>query len=454
MTRRRVGLAAVVLAAALAVGGARPAQASIPLYDGANAAAPEAQGWLTYGAFPAASFAVTASGRTVLDTTAAAAIHAGYSNYGASLAAFHTAAFPRLDRTAGFTVALDARLLAEAHTRPDRAGFSVIALASDLQGIELAFWTDRVWAQSAVFVHAEEALVDTTAAVRRYELRVQGAGYTLSADGLPLLSGPLRDYSAAGAPYDRPSFLFAGDDTTSAQASVELWLWTLDAAPSCAIDRVAVPDGRPASAAIPAGSGLTLAGALHDRSSYSLEAAATEAGAALSIAGFLPGDGCASGTLPLHDTALADPPASARVSLTPPGEGLYRFRVTNPSAGTVNVRLSLSETTLMSAAWTTNGAFDTYYSFENTTTGVVAVQLRLARADGSAAGLFAFSVPGGATLATNTAGLGLARGATGTARLTHDGPAGALVVEAAIASFAASPAYVQPVRFRAPRERP
>jgi len=29
----------------------------------------------------------------------------------------------------------------------DRAGFSVIALSSDAQGIEVGFWKDQIWAQ-------------------------------------------------------------------------------------------------------------------------------------------------------------------------------------------------------------------------------------------------------------------------------------------------------------------
>jgi hypothetical protein len=61
-------------------------------------------------------------------------------------------------------------------------------------------------------------------------------------------------------------------------------------------------------------------------------------------------------------------------------------------------------------------------------------------------------IPAGRAASTSTAALGIARNQTGTARFTHDGPPGAIVAEAAIASFSISPAYVQPVKFQAVRE--
>ena len=52
-----------------------------------------------------------------------------------------------------------------------------------------------------------------------------GDTYTLTANAEPLLTGPLRDYSAFAGfpdPYETPNFLFLGDNTTSAQARVRL----------------------------------------------------------------------------------------------------------------------------------------------------------------------------------------------------------------------------------------
>lgn len=129
-----------------------------------------------------------------------------------------------LDRTGdGYTVDFHARLDSETHAGNDRAGFSVIALSSDLMGIELGFWGDEVWAQSgADFLHAEGAAFDTSATVH-YQLAILGSDYTLYADGSALLTGSLRDYSAhASEVYSQPDFLFFGDDTSSAGATVGL----------------------------------------------------------------------------------------------------------------------------------------------------------------------------------------------------------------------------------------
>ena len=202
-------------------------RAEIKLYDGTIAGAPEAQAWLTYQALPPGTFYTTGSGKTNLDTTGNTNIKAGWHDFNATLTAFKNPTFPVLDRTAGFVVGLDVRVVSESHSSDDRAGFSLIALASDKNGIEIGFWQDKVWAQQVGFTHAEEASFDTTAAIRHYELSVSGATYSLTVDGSPLLSGPLRNYSAAGAPYDRLSFVFLGDDTTSALAESEFSLVTV-----------------------------------------------------------------------------------------------------------------------------------------------------------------------------------------------------------------------------------
>ncbi len=73
-------------------------------------------------------------------------------------------------------------------------------------------------------------LLDTTAAITPYELTFFNGFYTVrratSGPQAPLLlSGPLRDYSAFSGsvdPYETPSFIFLGDDTTSAESAVEI----------------------------------------------------------------------------------------------------------------------------------------------------------------------------------------------------------------------------------------
>ena len=150
---------------------------------------------------------------------------------------------PLTDRSAGYTVRFDVRVVQESHVLgaagddngdglEDRAGFSVISISEDLAGIELAFWQDRIWAQEDdsqtpgdLFTQAEGVDFDTTATILQYELRVLGALYQLIPGGgvAPLLQAPLRNYTNfAGSidPYEVPSFLFFGDDTTRGRSGV------------------------------------------------------------------------------------------------------------------------------------------------------------------------------------------------------------------------------------------
>jgi len=127
-----------------------------------------------------------------------------------------------LDRNAGFTLQFDLQVNSESHANADRAGFSIIVLSTDMQGIELAFWDDEVWVQNVGFTHGEGVSTDTTTTLTRYSLGILDSAYTLSANGGVLFGGMLRDYSTKGSPYDIANFLFLGDDTTSAHASVTL----------------------------------------------------------------------------------------------------------------------------------------------------------------------------------------------------------------------------------------
>lgn len=160
-------------------------------------------------------------------------------------------AMPTLTRAAGFQLSLDLRLVAETHNKSDRAGFNVILLSEDLYGVELAFWADEIWAQEGngpqLFTHAEGAPYDTTAALTTYELTLIGETYLLTANGVPLLSGSLRQYTEwvptlPVDPYEVPNQLFLGDNTTSAGA--EVWLGditiTTDIAPTVSVAATAV----------------------------------------------------------------------------------------------------------------------------------------------------------------------------------------------------------------------
>jgi hypothetical protein len=196
---------------------------TVNLYVGSGSQTPQSQGWLNY--IPTSGSAVTtsAAGATTLDTTGGTgnSIMAGYFNYNTFLNAFQNPLFPTLNTSSGFTVNFSVQVNSESHSSNDRAGFSVIALGSDHTGVELGFWTGNVWAQtdSPLFMHGEDAAFNTSSSSHDYSLHIQGSTYTLSADGSQILTGATKNYSSFGLPYTLPSFLFLGDDTSSAAAS-------------------------------------------------------------------------------------------------------------------------------------------------------------------------------------------------------------------------------------------
>ncbi len=198
---------------------------TLVLYDAASGAIPTAL--IAFTDFPPGGATPTyAEGVTTLDTTSMGSdTYAGWAASGAT-----TAGFPILDRTEGFALDFTLQVEAESHDSNHRAGFSVIILTQDARGVELAFWENEIWAQSddstgELFRRGEGIAFNTTAGLTEYQVTIAGDTYTLSANAQPILSGPLRDYSAFDGfpdPYETPNFLFFGDDTTSAQARVRL----------------------------------------------------------------------------------------------------------------------------------------------------------------------------------------------------------------------------------------
>lgn len=141
--------------------------------------------------------------------------------------------FPILNRSAGYTLSFTVEIVSESHSSANRAGFSVIAVSSDvgvgiLSSIELGFQDGLIFAQSSspLFNAAESTAFDPVGAgFVAYALTIFGSGYELFANGSSILSGSLRDYSAFAGfpdPYETPNFVFFGDDTTSAQANINL----------------------------------------------------------------------------------------------------------------------------------------------------------------------------------------------------------------------------------------
>lgn len=208
------------------------------MYDGSLGTLPSSQNFLyvTNPLFGALAQQTLVPGGVRLDTTPVTGEYAGY--FGLTP--------PTLNRNSGYTLRFTLKINSETHAgsdkngdgKDDRAGFSVIAMSSDVRGIELGFWGKEIWAQhdgaaepppnsNTLFTHAEGAAFNTTAAPVNYELTVLGEAYTLTANGAQILHGRLRDYSAAVVPfpvnpYTTPNLIFLGDDTPSASADIEL----------------------------------------------------------------------------------------------------------------------------------------------------------------------------------------------------------------------------------------
>jgi hypothetical protein len=185
------------------------------LFDGSSGGLPATQGWVFFALGDATQ--TPANEAVLLETSFATATQAGYSLINS---------IP-LNRTNGFTVGITAQIHSESHANANRAGFSLILLDNDLHGLELGFWSDRIFAQadSPLFVHAEDVAFPTTNSFVDYRLSFFSTNYFLRAEGATILRGPIRNYTAFSGfpnPYRTPNFIFLGDDTTSASAAVSL----------------------------------------------------------------------------------------------------------------------------------------------------------------------------------------------------------------------------------------
>lgn len=192
------------------------------LFDGALGL-PATQGW---SFFATGGSQTLVSGAAQLDLSAANSFQGGYSLTSPTT----------LNHTNGFTLAFTAQMLAETHANNNRAGFSVILLSDDKRGLELAFWTNTIFAQSdsPLFTHAEDVAFNTTNGFVNYALTLRATNYVLQANGVVILTGPIRDYTAFSGfpnPYSSPNFIFIGDDTTSAGGAVALKKVVLVTAP-------------------------------------------------------------------------------------------------------------------------------------------------------------------------------------------------------------------------------
>jgi hypothetical protein len=224
---------------------------------------------------------------------------------------------------------------------------------------------------------------------------------------------------------------------------------------TCGNETVIVPDGRITRSIIFNGTTFFFAAYTTVGRSYSAEFA-NALGATVP-----PGDltiysdvGCSS-TVTGRDTTMLEPPTDGgarRVSFTATTTKTI-FRLANSTGADSEYTFNVSETTLYSPAWTTNGTYDTYYAFQNTTTALINGTLTLLDMNGATVQTLAISnIPAGGIFGTNTVSLGVTRNRVGNARFTHDGPPGAVQIKADQANFAVSPPFIQIVPFLARRE--
>lgn len=195
------------------------------LYDAASNVVPDSSPWnWTYASIPGGAVVTppNGSGFVTLDTTASMGIHAGWLLQSPVT----------LDRSVGYDATWNLKVVSESHNADNqRAGLSVIVLGNDDYGVELGFWNNKLFAYNADFTPGENFALDTTSSMHTYDLKVSGNSYALWVDGSNALDGALRNYSAAGLPYNVPNELWVGDDTTRGQSISEWQSFTVQPAP-------------------------------------------------------------------------------------------------------------------------------------------------------------------------------------------------------------------------------
>jgi hypothetical protein len=218
-----------------------------------------------------------------------------------------------------------------------------------------------------------------------------------------------------------------------------------------------VADGRLLPSTVPAGKGGGYYFFAPPNHSYSVEIHVPTGESLAVVLGAANVECPSTGSQSVHLNNYAAPVVQGgfRGSFTTTVLGLpfYSVHFFNGSANAIDFFYSVSDTTLYSAAWSTNGTYNTFYSLLNTTNDTCTGTLTLFSTVGGDVTSVPLSIPAGATASTNTQSLGTPRNSGGSARFTHDCPPGAFLAEAAIANFTIAPTpYFQFVHFQATRE--
>lgn len=233
-------------ALALAAFGLTPLTASAAvLYSGLPGVSPVAEGWALGTQAPAPATIPTPWAAATLSpadpgvTLSTLADRNGYAGF-----VYTTVPMTPTQNTLRFTAALLGSEVATGGAG-SRAGLSVLLLDGSHRGVELGFVPGQVFSQAVGFTAVGESAAFDPTPLTTYTLTLTDTGYALLAGGVPLLAGPLRDYSGTptvfGPIYSQPHFLFIGDNTTRAAATFQLGPVSV------------IPESGMALAAIPAG---------------------------------------------------------------------------------------------------------------------------------------------------------------------------------------------------------
>ena len=241
----KYGLNLLTISSILITGANSAAALSVSLYDGSTSQLPETQGYLKPGAINVVPTINTIINGVQVNTDIGGGTgYFGYSNYEPNLAnpselLLVNNAFPALHQNNGYSIFFDVVVNSTTSNSDDRGSFTVLAISSNLKGIELDFDGDRIFAQSdtvpdgstfSEFKRAETAAFTITNNTS-YELKIDNAGYELFANDASLLSGNLRDYeydingtdpALPFNPYETENFLFLGDLTDQASGEFTL----------------------------------------------------------------------------------------------------------------------------------------------------------------------------------------------------------------------------------------
>ncbi|WP_414548137.1 PEP-CTERM sorting domain-containing protein [Anabaena sp. CCY 0017] len=240
-------IAAIAIGLTLLLTANKGMAAPLTLYDGSSGVTPNQfnspSPWFIFGS-PNGGTQSASGGVTTLDTNLNNSIYAGYSNYNVANPPTNPLSvitpttlvnplFPTLDRNAGYRLTFTVKINSQTNDGTNgafRAGFSVLALSSDKQGIEIGFRNTDIFSQNnSSFQTIGEQVNDVGSLLSNlttYNLNVAGDSYTLKSGEQILLTGLLRNYQGASGfgsdVYGTSNFIFLGDNTTSARASIDL----------------------------------------------------------------------------------------------------------------------------------------------------------------------------------------------------------------------------------------